>query len=178
MVTRFLFKCQTIKRLMPSKRRGTTALEMALIAPAFFLLLIGSMEASLMFTAQELLENATFNASRLGATGYINAGQNQLQTITAAVVTELQSYGNMFTIASVEINAASYSSFTAAAAGGVPCGNANTGSFGGSQQIVTYTVCYPWYFFTPMVGKILGTQDSNGNYFVNLTSQIVVQNEP
>ncbi len=57
-------------------RKGTTAVEMALIAPVFFLFMIGVMELSLVFLTQHLMENAAYNTSRLAATGINNGGQS------------------------------------------------------------------------------------------------------
>src|SRR6185312_2359431 len=54
-------------RLLTYPRKGTTAVEMALIAPVFFLFLIGGTEMSLVLLTQHLMENAAYNTSRLAA---------------------------------------------------------------------------------------------------------------
>ncbi len=52
-------------------------------------------------------------------------------------------------------------------------GTSGTSGMGTATQIVVYTVKYPWKLFTPMLSAIIGTGG-----IVNLTSQIVVRNEP
>jgi len=155
------------RRSQERMRRGSTAVEMALLAPAFFLLLMGVTETGLMFGAQQLLENATFNTSRLAKTGYVANGQTQGQTVSQILTTELQSYGSLINTANVTMTEADYNSFTNAAAGGGASG------YGAQQQIVVYTVTYPWKLFTPILSNLIGT-----NGIVGLTSTIVVRNEP
>jgi Flp pilus assembly protein TadG len=163
------------KRLRGQKRRGqsgVTAAEMALIAPAFFLLLIGIVEFSLMMAAQQLLDNATFNASRVGSTGYAATGQSQTQTVTQILDNELASFGALINVNQVTLTSVSYNDFANIGTGG-------TSGMGTPDQIVVYTVSYPWKFFTPLVGQILGTWNAQMNAWVlTLTSQIVVRNEP
>ncbi len=81
-------------RVSQRLREGATAVEMALIAPVFFLLLMGMTEMGLMLGAQQLLENATFNTSRLAKTGYVSGSQTQSQTVNQILDNELQSLWN------------------------------------------------------------------------------------
>jgi Flp pilus assembly protein TadG len=154
------------------RQKGATAVEMALVAPVFFMLLIGTIEMCLIEAGQQLLENATFNTSRLAKTGYTASGQTQTQTVTQILDNELQSFGTFFNTNNVTMTEADYNTFTSAAGGG------GANGFGNPQQIIVYTVTYPWQLFTPMMGAIIGHRDSNGNWVVNLTSEIVVRNEP
>jgi len=45
---------------------------------------------------------------------------------------------------------------------------------GAAEQVVVFTITYPWQTFTPLLGELIG--DENG--IVPLTSRIVVRNEP
>jgi len=148
-------------------RRGVTAVEMALVSPVFFLLLMGMIELSLIEVAQQLLESAAYNASRLAKTGYTASGQTQGQTVAQVLTTELQSYAPLINTINVTMTETDYNSFSSAAAGGGASG------YGTQQQIVAYKVTYPWQLFTPMLSAIIGT-----NGIVNLTTTIVVRNEP
>jgi Flp pilus assembly protein TadG len=159
--------------LASARQKGATAVELALIAPVFFLLLIGITETCLIEAGQQLLENATFNTSRLAKTGYSANGQTQAQTVNAILVNELQSFGSLFDTTQVTMTSTAYNSFTNAAAG-----SGGTSGLGNPEQIVVYTVTYPWKLFTPMIGQIIGTQNASGNWVINLTSQIVVRDEP
>jgi Flp pilus assembly protein TadG len=163
-----LFRAQYTRPIATRQSRGATAVEMALIAPVFFLMLMGVTESCLMMVAQELLENAVYNTSRLAKTGYTANGQTQGQTVTQILTKELQSYGNMIDTANVVMTETSYSSFTNSGSG-----TGGTSGYGTAQQIVVYTVTYPWKLFTPMLSAIIGT-----NGAVKLSSQFVVRNEP
>ena len=51
-------------------RRGSAAVEFALVAPVFFALLFAIIETAIMFFASQVLETMTANASRLIMTGH------------------------------------------------------------------------------------------------------------
>ena len=129
-----LLSCVLKSPACNATRRGTVALEFALLAPAFFLLLLGIVEVSMMIGAQELMENAAYNASRLAKTGYVATGQTQAQTVSQVVTNELSSYGALIDPAQVTMTQASYGSFSSASAGG------GTAGYGTEQQIVVYTL--------------------------------------
>jgi Flp pilus assembly protein TadG len=168
---RILFPSRSALMRKRSRISGSTAVEMALIAPVFFFMLMGMVETTMMLTAQQLLENASFNTSRLAKTGYTAAGQTQGQTVSQILVHELQSFGTFIDTTKVILTDTTYTSFSG-------IGNDGTNGMGKASQIVVYTVTYPWQMFTPMIGMVMGTQDANGNWVINLTSRIVVRNEP
>lgn len=162
---------QRYLRLSRHKKRcrGVTALEFALIAPVFLLLLMGATEMSLILMAQHLMENATFNTSRLAKTGYTENGQTQQETLTAKLNTELQSMGSLIDITKVTMTATSYASLS-------QIGQPEQGQegFGTAQQVAVYRVTYPWRVFTPLLAHALDAADSQ----ITLSSRIVVRNEP
>ncbi|MDX2028828.1 MAG: TadE/TadG family type IV pilus assembly protein [Alphaproteobacteria bacterium] len=158
----------SFRSLRRRKQKGATAVEMALIAPAFFLLMIGTIEGALMLTAQQLMEHATFNTSRLAKTGFVASGQTQAQTVNQVLMQELQSFGTMIDTTQVTMTSTAYTTFNMIGAPGQ-----GSSTMGTPEQIVVYTVSYPWRLFTPMLGAIMGT-----NGIVTLTSRIVVRNEP
>jgi Flp pilus assembly protein TadG len=155
-----------IRRVKGKGREGLAALEMALVAPIFFLLLFGTIEISLIEATQQLMENAAYNTSRLAKTGFTNNGQTQSQTVSQLMVNELQSFGNLIDTTKVTTTSVSYTDFAVIGTGG-------TSGYGTAQQIVTYTISYPWTLFTPMLAQLIGT-----NGIITLTSRIVVRNEP
>jgi Flp pilus assembly protein TadG len=158
-------------RRLDRARSGLVAVEMAMLAGPFFLLLMGTVEISFIGAAQQLLENAAYNTSRLAATGYSASGKTQLQTVSQILTNELQSLGTFIDTSKVTMTETAYNSFGGIGAGG-------TAGLGNASQVVVYTVTYPWKFLTPMIGSIMGMQDANGNWIVNLNSRIVVRNEP
>lgn len=57
------------RRLRRDGSKGSAAIEFALVAPVFFLLLMGTIEAGIIFFAQSSLQNALNDAARLVRTG-------------------------------------------------------------------------------------------------------------
>lgn len=150
-------------------RQGTVSIEMALIAPIFFLMFIGIVEISLILLVQHMLENATFNASRLAKTGYIATGKTQMETVIDVLNTELGSLSPLIDVAKLTFTSTSYGSLT-------PIGQAGAGTdgLGTPDQVVVITVDYPWKIFTPLIGELIG----DANYMMTISSRIVVRNEP
>jgi len=156
------------KRWHDRLRLGVTAVEMALIAPAFFLLFIGITEISLIMLAQHLLENASYNASRLAKTGYIAEGHTQLETVMDVLNRELGSLSPLINVSRLSFSSTGYGELSDIGQ------SEGSEGLGMAEQIVVFTISYPWQTFTPLMGEILG--DENG--IINLSSRIVVRNEP
>jgi Flp pilus assembly protein TadG len=161
------------------KCRGSFAPEFALVAFPFFLLLMGIIELCLMEGAQQLLENVAFNTSRLAKTGYTAQNQTQAETINQIMVNEVSSYGSLIDPKKVSMQEGDYTSFSQATIGGA---TPSSNSYGDSSQkkVVVYIITYQWKLFTPLMCTALGSlchPSSEGN-MVNLTSTIVVSNEP
>jgi len=155
-----------------ASRKGSFAPEFALLAPPFFLLLMGVVELCLMEGAQQLLESAAYNTSRLGKTGFHEEGKTQADAINQILVRELSSYGALIDPLLVTTTQASYSSFSGSGGGG-----GGAPGYGDAEEIVTYTISYPWRIFTPLMCAAMGSACGTGR-IVNLTSKIVVRNEP
>lgn len=169
MLKRF-FSCLKFRRLLAAarSRKGSTAVEMALVAPVFFLLMMGIVETTLILMTQHLIENAAYNASRLAKTGYVANGESQMQTVTDILDRELSSLGGVIDVNKIQMSSTAYSNLSNIGASGQ-----GSAGLGGSSQIVVYTVTYPWKLFTPMMSAIIGSSGT-----LNLTSRIVVRNEP
>lgn len=152
------------------KRRGVTSIEFALIAPALFLFLMGVTELSLMMLAEHLLENATYNASRTAKTGFIAEGRTQLETVMDVLLTRLSGLDPLIDPDRITVTSMAYGNLS-------DIGQPEEGlenSLGTPSQVVVYTVRYPWRFFTPLVGNVMGNEEG----VINLSSRIVVRNEP
>jgi Flp pilus assembly protein TadG len=135
-------------------QRGATAVEFALIAPAFIALLIAIFETTLFLFAQANLQTAATQAARLFMTGQAqNSGMTQAQ-IEAAICPALQS---MFNCGNLVINVQSSSSATGLNTStpqmynnGVL--NAGTYSMGGPGDLMVVQIGYP----LPVVAGPLG----------------------
>ncbi len=146
-----------------------TAVEFALISPFVILFLVGVTELSLILLAQHLLENATYNASRLAKTGYVEEGKTQMATVTDALLTRLSGLNPLLDPTKVTLTSTAYGDLSAI---GQP--DQGEDSLGTPEQVVVYTVSYPWKIFTPLIGNLMGDE----NKLITLTSRIVVRNEP
>lgn len=68
------FTLRTALGRFRSNRRGSAAVEFALVAPMFFALLFAILETALVFLASQVLENITFNSARILLTGQAQTG--------------------------------------------------------------------------------------------------------
>ncbi len=186
-----------LSALRPTRKRnadGAVAIEFAMLAPAYFLLIIGVMECAMMMFAQHVLESASANASRVGKTGYVVTNETRQQTIMATI-TRLA--GFIMDSSLINITSTTYNSFgsigtgesfidadgngqwdsgenyTDANGNGVYNSDIGTTGFGNAGDIVVYTISYPWPIMTPIMGDIVGTDGT-----LTLTSRVVVKNEP
>jgi Flp pilus assembly protein TadG len=75
MLKRFLAKCRDKLLRFEKSERGVAAIEFALLAPPFFLLLGTIMETGLMFFTEYTMQTATQDAARLVRTGQAQNGQ-------------------------------------------------------------------------------------------------------
>lgn len=151
------------------KRRGVTAIEFALVAPAFIILLIGITEISLVMLAEHLLENAAYNASRKAKTGYVTEGKTQTDTVMNVLLTRLSGLSPLLDPAKVSVTWTSYGNLSDI---GQP--DQGVASMGAASEVVVYTIAYPWKLFTPLIGQMIGNEDN----IITLSSRIVVRNEP
>jgi Flp pilus assembly protein TadG len=66
---------RNVLRRFGRSRRGSAAVEFALVAPVFFALLFAIIETAIMFFASQVLETAAQNSARLIETGQAQTGQ-------------------------------------------------------------------------------------------------------
>ncbi len=157
--------------------RGATAVEFALIATPFFAILIAILQTVLVIFAQQALQTATTNASRL-----VMTGQAQTQGTTAAQLQQkICTYGaSLFTCANIYVNVQKFSSFTnVSMPSPLNGGNFNAAAMnyntGGPGDIELVQAFYQW----PIVLGPLGFNltNMNGNYRL-LVGTAVFRNEP
>jgi len=173
---------------------GASLVEFALISPVLLLMTLGIIEISLMMLTQNIMESATFTASRLGKTGYTEGGMTREQTIiqalhdsaeglldTTKVNIESESYNEFGDVGNpepfVDANSngvhESGENFTDVNGNGVYDTDMGAAGEGNSGQVVVYTVTYPWHVVTPILKSIMG---DDGVF--SLTARTVVKNEP
>ena len=181
-------------RRVAGDRRGTTLIEFALIAPMLFMLLMGIVETGLMFAADILLQDATHSAARTGRTGFVETDSTRAATIRTIVQDRA---GVLMDASKISVSSKSYTGFsdlkkpepfidangngkrddgenyTDINGNGKYDEDRGASGYGGSSQVVIYTVTYPWKFFTPLIGQLFSKTGT-----IDLTATAVVQNEP
>lgn len=143
-------------------QRGATAVEFALIAPAFLATLIALFEITMFLFAQQTLQTAAVSAGRLIMTGQVQNGnvtQAQFATTVCPMVQAIFNCNNLM------INVESYSSFSSASTGAPTLTyNAqgavtNTWSYspGTPGDVMVVQLIYQW----PIIGGPFGYVLSN-----------------
>lgn len=189
-----VIKIHSILRCFYRAREGVTAIEFAIVAPVLLLMLFGIIEFSLIMLASSMLESSTTISSRTGKTGFNQPGVTREDTIIQSVKTHA---GDFINTDHLTLTSKSYSQFNqigqpepwndanhngVADAGEYTDINGNgqwdadmgQAGYGGAEDIVVYTVQYPWPIITPIMREIMG--DTNGNFII--TARAVVRNEP
>ncbi len=167
---------QPLRRLCRC-RRGSTAVEFALIAVPFLALLLAICETGLVFLAQEELQTATSQAARL-----IMTGQAQKQGIGASQFQQdvCANVAAMLTCAGIYVNVQKFSSFQ----GITPLNPLQNGSIssstmnfqvGGPGDIILVQTFYAWPVLPGLLG--LNLSNMNGNSLL-LIGTAVFRNEP
>lgn len=174
--------------------RGVTAVEFALVSPLLFAMIFGIIEISMIMFAQNVMENATFVASRTGKTGYVAEGSTREEMIRTAVETQAgilmdteqldittetyPEYGDIgspepFVDANANGERDDGENFTDMNGNGVYDTDMGTPSAGAAGDIVVYTVTYPWHLFGPTIGQFFGSLQT-----IELTAKAIIKNEP
>lgn len=185
---------RTILRRFWRAREGVSAIEFAIIAPVLMLLIFGIVEFAIIMLVANMMENATSISSRLGKTGYAASGKSRADTIRDSVIARA---GNLIDPARLAITSKYYEQFDQIG-DAEPWNDANhngiaeTGEYsdingngqydadmglagyGNAEDIVVYTIRYPWPIMTPIMREIIG--DAQGEFPV--TAHAVVKNEP
>jgi Flp pilus assembly pilin Flp len=176
------------------EQRGVAAVEFAIIAPVFLILIFGIIEVSSILYVTMVLEGATTTSSRLAKTGYQAQGATRQDMIYDMIK---QNAGLLVDTKKISIASLSYGSFsnigqpepfTDLNSNGIwnfnePYSDVNgngkwdsdmgiTG-LGGANDIVLYKITYPWPVYTPLLSKFMG---NNGIY--TITTNVIVKNEP
>lgn len=158
-------------------RRGASAVEFALVAGPFFVLIIGMMESAWQLATSAALDHAALKASRFGATGTNSIPDWQRGGTAPADLPTCRSTGIAWLVSSATgglIRAGQDLTVTTAtwgAVGGIT--GSGTAGAGTGGQITSYTIRYRQAFITGQVAASLW--GSNG--FTHQTT-IVIKNEP
>jgi Flp pilus assembly protein TadG len=161
-------------------QRGATAVEFALIAPAFLATLMAVFEVTLFLFAQQTLQTAAVSAGRLIMTGQVqSAGTTQTQFAN----TVCPMVSAIFTCSKLMINVQNYSSFSGASTGAPTLtyngqgAVTNTFSYspGNPGDVMVVQLIYQW----PIIGGPFGYVLSNlGNGTTEMMGVTAFRIEP
>jgi Flp pilus assembly protein TadG len=160
-------------------RRGTAAVEFAMLALPFFGLLCGIIEIGMIFVVATTLDDATNTAARTIRTGQLQtAGGSSSNSFATSICGQLSWLGsNCASNLSVDVETFNqFSSITApqTVTNGVFTPPTNY-SIGGPGDIVVVRAYYQWALFTPLMNQAMQTI-SGGKMLI--TSTATFRNEP
>ena len=187
----FALWCKRLgRRMRDDSIKGSAAIEFAMIAPVFFLLLMGTIETGIIYFAQSTLQNAVNDAARLVRTGqntcYTTDSNGNCQPMTeaqfrTAICNEASSLLSDCAGSSLQFDVTAYSAGFGGASNSSPLDSSgnlpalsgfNTGS---ACEVVLVRAFYKWPVFTPMLNFFLANMA--GNYHL-LATAAAFRNEP
>lgn len=147
---RDFFRAPRAVRRFRKDERGVTAIEFAILAPPFFVLLFAIIESSLIFFAGQMLESAVDDVGRRIRTGQLNNTLTQAQFKTELC----KSAAILFDCNGLKVDMRTAARFQDLTDPPVPDGNNNT-NFNNYQftapcpeEITMVTASYEWPIFT------------------------------
>ncbi len=162
----------------PRDRRGSAAVEFALVAPVFFALLFAILETGILFLAGQVLQTVAQQSARMILTGQAQTASYTQPQFASYVCSQVPA---LFNCSNISIDVESYSSFSAVNTSTPIDNNGNFVSSnlnfspGGPGDIVMLRLYYQW----PLFVTGLGWNPSNlvGNKRL-LVGTAVFKNEP
>ncbi len=163
-------------------KRGSTAVEFALVAPAFLALMFSTFEVGWFYFVSSQVDAATLNAARL-----IRTGQAQQQGLDKteffnAVCPPLRIFGDCADKVTVEVE--TFASFAALAADNSPavCSNDQPSQInaipyepGSDNDIVRMRICFLYKTFNPVIGVNVADADAGTR---RVYGAFIFRNEP
>jgi Flp pilus assembly protein TadG len=168
----------TALRRFRRNRRGSAAVEFALVAPIFFALLFAIMETATVFFAGQVLETVTQDSARMVMTGQAqNAGFSaaQFKTYVCGKVNVLFDCAN-----GIYVDVQSYPQFSGVSVNDPIDGSKNfvppnNYSPGGPGDIVVVRLFYQWPLFVTGLGYNIANLSGSKRL---LTATAAFRNEP
>jgi Flp pilus assembly protein TadG len=167
--------------------RGSAAVEFAFVAPVFFALLLGIIEAGLVFFAQFTLQNAVNDAARQIRTGQMQGNSSNskdaFRTLICNGITPLMQCST-----SLQIDVESFSNYGGVnypdptkTQNGTTTLNAGLNNYdvGTACSVVLVRAFYTWPVWAPGLAWFLNNiTDANGNKAHLISSAAAFRNEP
>jgi Flp pilus assembly protein TadG len=166
---------RNLLRRFGRNRRGSAAVEFAVIAPVFFGLLFAIIETAIIFFAGQVLESITQSSAR-----YVMTGQAQNANFAAS---DFKTYlcnqipAAMFTCANLSVDVQTYTAFASASRcqDGATFNNSTQYNPGIQGSVVRVCVYYPWPQFVTGLGYNITNYAGNTRLLV---AAAAFKNEP
>lgn len=180
MLVRDLFRLRAFRRFARA-RRGSAALEFAIVALPFFLLTIGLAEISMIGFAQSSLDYAVSETSRQIRTGQAQMGGVTEAQINQQLCTELNRFVILSCDGNLYLDVDTFASFVDAENGNAapiqnnqfqPTPGYNPGA---PSNIVVVRAFYRWQIMTPLFEPVF--ENVSGGQRI-LVSTMMFRNEP
>jgi Flp pilus assembly protein TadG len=177
------------RRLRADANKGSAAVEFAMVAPIFFLLLMGTIEAGIMFFAQSALQNAVNDTARLVRTGQtpcFTTSAGVCQPMTSAqfqtqLCSEVSTLLQDCTTGGLQFDVNAYPAGFGGATNSSPLDASKNlptltaFNVGNPCDVVLVRAFYKWPVFTPMLNYFMANMA--GNYHL-LATAAAFRNEP
>ncbi len=162
-----------LRRSLCHNNDGATLVEFAILAPVFFLLLLGLLDFSLLITKWVLTENAVNEISRSGIVNPTLNVRNEIQRKTLGLVTFDDQNTCLLVRSFPTLQALNQAPAITSCSACPTCSN-NAGSTG---AYVLYQVIFTYNFVTPVGGlmRMLGSEDPLQS--IKFTTSTVLRNE-
>jgi Flp pilus assembly protein TadG len=169
------------RRWRKDGKRGSAAIEFAMVAPVLFLFLFGIIETGVIFFGSAMLQNATDDTARQIRTGIL-AGALKKKDLVDKICSEVQGLiSSSDCTNNLQVDLRAYSSFSGSSYpdvtksdGTVDTSKLQIGT-AGDCQVVLFRSFYPWKIMTPMMSTLIANT-SVGIYL--LSSSAAFRTEP
>lgn len=154
---------------------GATAVEFALVAIPFMMLLFAIVELGLAFLVSITLESAVIDAGRTIRTGQVQTAGSDAAAFKTAVCNRMSWLGSKCSTA-LRLDVRTFSDYATGTSSATNTAVPNTMSWnpGSSGSIVLIRAYYTWPLITPMLNT--GLQSSNGKRIIYAATSFT--NEP
>jgi Flp pilus assembly protein TadG len=190
--TRFKDFC---RRLRADANKGSAAIEFAMVAPVFFLILMATIESGVMFFAQSALQNAVNDAARLVRTGQsacfsrdvnnncqaMSADQFRNQVCTEVIALLQACNKDVNGNSDLQFDVSAYPNGFTGATNSSPLDpnqdlpNLTAFNIGGACDVVLVRAFYRWPVFTPGLAYLLANMRGQNHL---LATAAAFRNEP
>jgi Flp pilus assembly protein TadG len=165
-----------ILRRFRRNRRGSAAVEFALVAPVFFALLFAIIETGIMFLANQVLQTITQESARMILTGQAQTASYTSTQFKNYVCSQIPA---LFNCASIYVDVESYPTFTSVTINNQISGGNFVNNMqynpGNAGDIVVVRVFYPWQLFVTGLGYNISNMSGNQRLLV---ATAAFRNEP